>query len=472
MSQVGTPAEGARLYSRLGLCYRLIRRWQKAKEHYEAMLGEAQKTEGREQQWEALTHLAMLATDFSTQPEEDDEIFRGVRKRTEQEATEDGNVMKQAGPFDEPEAFEWSPEYALERAEEALFLAREMERDDLVANSLGAVALLEGFAGRWEGVASGGEKARTLFAAMGDRAMEAEFLNLSAWGEAMIGNPKEAIRLGRERLAATRELGNQEIHVADLHGLVLALLEAGEYDEALSVARTGMRAARSLGSAERLHFNLLLLGDTCKALFRLKEARSAYAETSEAVNIPQHRALTHSKLCSVAALEENWEEAHTQAFKAAALRGEVAMQFTDPFHRHHEIEALLRGGEEELARIELRRFAEAVGDNRRLQVAHLRARVVLKQWEGDTGAAIKSLREAEVPAKEIGLPGELWQIRAALGELHEDRSERKEAGREFAGAATIVRGLAAKIEDEELREGFLGARQVRRVLESSKEGLS
>ena len=291
MSRIGTLAEGARLYGRLGLCYALLRRWQRAKGHYEAMLEEARKAEDREQQWEALQHLAMLGTDYSGDPEGDDELFRGVKRKAEQEAREEDEREK-AGTSAEPEAFEWSPEYALGRAEEALSLAQELDREDLIAHGSTAICAVELFAGRWNRVAKRAAEARSLFAAMEDRALEAELLTASAWGEAMIGNSQEALRLGRERLAATQELGDQDIHVADLHGLVLALLEVGEYEEALTVAWRAEEAARSLGSSERLHPNLVLLGDAQRMLCRLEEARSAYDGLTRTVNIPQYRALT------------------------------------------------------------------------------------------------------------------------------------------------------------------------------------
>ena len=70
-------------------------------------------------------------------------------------------------------------------------------------------------------------------------------------------------------------------------------------------------------------------------------------------------------------------------------------------------------------------------------------------------------------AEEIGLPGELWQIWAARGELHEQRGEPKEAHGAFFRAAGIVERLAGKIEDEALKEGFLSAPRLRRVLEAS-----
>ena len=98
-------------------------------------------------------------------------------------------------------------------------------------------------------------------------------------------------------------------------------------------------------------------------------------------------------------------------------------------------------------------------------MSHLRAVAVLSEWEGDTERALGRLRKAQALAEEIGLPGELWQIKARIGELHERRGEADEAQRAFSRAAQILKDLAAMIEDEGLREGFLAAPRVRRVLE-------
>ena len=61
----------------------------------------------------------------------------------------------------------------------------------------------------------------------------------------------------------------------------------------------------------------------------------------------------------------------------------------------------------------------------------------------------------------------LWQVWAAIGELHEQRGEPEEASDASSRAAGIVERLAGEIEDEALKEGFLSAPQLRRVLETS-----
>ena len=449
------PSEGLGLYENLGCCYKLLGRWAGAFEAYERMLAEARGAENREAERKALSSLAMLGTDYTVQPEKEDALFRGMRRETE-DRNETGTSQ----------AFAWSPGYARARAEEALSLARETSRDDLIADSLHAAALLGWWSGRWERVAEMCAEARSLYAAAGHRVLEAEISALSAWGEVMEGKLQEAVRFGQEQLAVARELDHRDIVLADAHGLVLALLETGRYEEALSLARRGEQAARSLGATERLQVILTVLGDAHTALFQLDEARTVYSELSSLVVFPQYRALTHSKLCTVAALQDDWKDAHYHVLEAAKLRGEIALQLTDPFHRHHEVEALLRGGDKELAKEELDRFGKHARGHQRIRVAYLRARAVLARNTGDSTGTTEHLREAENLADEIGLPGELWQIRSTLAELHE-HGDREEALRLYSLAAQTIRTLAEKIENEELRSGFLAAAPTQQVLEKS-----
>ena len=123
-----------------------------------------------------------------------------------------------------------------------------------------------------------------------------------------------------------------------------------------------------------------------------------------------------------------------------------------------------RRGDERIAREEVHRFAERAQSNKRDRIAYLRSLAVLSEFEGDKGRAIDYLQEAHTLAEKIGLPGELWQIQSSLGELYDKRGEDGKEREAFSRAAQTLRELARKIGDEELREGFLSASQVRRVL--------
>jgi tetratricopeptide (TPR) repeat protein len=164
----------------------------------------------------------------------------------------------------------------------------------------------------------------------------------------------------------------------------------------------------------------------------------------------------------VAALSEEWQEAYARASKAH--EGRNSLDVLGGLYLHHEVEALVRGGDQRSAREQVRRFADRAEVNERERIAYLRSLEVLSEFEGDTQRAIDHLHEAEALAEKIGLPGELWQIQSTIGYLHERRGETGEARETFSLAAQTLRTLAKKIGDEELREGFLSAPQVRCVL--------
>jgi tetratricopeptide (TPR) repeat protein len=214
-----------------------------------------------------------------------------------------------------------------------------------------------------------------------------------------------------------------------------------------------------------LWFNLDNLGRTYVALLDLQEARRVHEEALK-LGGPlgsQYEVVSSIRLCAIAALSEEWEEAYAHA-KRAYQGGDSFRTLEALYLYYYEVEALLRGGDERIAREEVHRFAERAEANERERITFLRSLAVLSQWEGDHERAIEHLQEAQVLAENIGLPKELWQIQSRLGELHERRGEETEAHEAFSIAAQTLRGLAEKIGDEELREGFLSAPQARRVL--------
>jgi tetratricopeptide (TPR) repeat protein len=243
------------------------------------------------------------------------------------------------------------------------------------------------------------------------------------------------------------------------------LVEIGEYEEALEVCRRGIELARTAQNVFLLWLNLDVLARAYQALLDLEEARRLYEETLGLGGAlgPQYEVFSSIRLSAVAALAENWEEAYAHAKEAH--EGRISLDLLDSFYLYHEVEALLRGEDGRSAREGVNRLAGRAEINERERIAYLRSLAVLDEWEGDTESALGRLRKAEALAEEIGLPGELWQIRSRIGELHERRGEAGEAHRAFSRAAQILKDLAARIEEAGLREGFLAAPRVRRVLE-------
>ena len=496
---------GEHLYVNLGRAYELDGRWDEARGVYEALL--AVGVEAREPgvQCAALNRLAIFEAQRSFDAPKALELLERAREvageGTRELAETEWNLSQMHG-------YAWQPEEAISHGERSLTLSRKLGLAELEARNLCTLAWSCSYVGLWEECVSYAEGSRALYARLGEEApgsetrsvgaltpqviyagsppseflyaknMEAVCLSLLAIGEVNFGRPRRGLEAGRKAVEISEGTKNNWTYQAGLMNTSHNLTDLGEYEEALEFARESAAVARRLPPPMLRFYSLTTLGNVLQGFLRLDEARRAYEEAlriaeSAPVRQEPYRIISVAKLCANRVLAGEWAAAHGYARDAIGTRDRVPTRLIwIDFSRHHETEALLRGGDEELAREDVRRLGERVGSNRRFGLVHRRMLAALHRWDGQIRAAVNRLREAEALAGGIGLAGELWQIRAALGELYEQGGETKEARRAFAAAEIGVRGLAERIKDERLKEGFLGARQVQRILESSKEGLS
>jgi tetratricopeptide (TPR) repeat protein len=250
--------------------------------------------------------------------------------------------------------------------------------------------------------------------------------------------------------------------------LAYGLWETGEYAEALRLARRGLETSRKVQHPGAI-LMLTVLDSTLRTTLGLEDPHTALLEAlalADATLPRVWKTTAVSELCANRALAGDKEAAQRYALEAMAIRAAAPARliFFD-FERHYETEVLLRSGEESLAHEDARGLGESVGQNKRFRLVHLRMLTTLARWDGDIGGALARLREAEALAQEIGLPGELWQIRAALGEPYEERGDHERARDAFTRAAQTLRSLADRIDDPTLKASFLGAPRVRHVLE-------
>ena len=474
------------LYTQLGRAYELTDAREKAREAHETMRAVARAAGDVRLEVVSLNHLAV----FYFQHEGDLSRARLLLK----EALEAAREANLAGALAETECNLadatglWTGDFerAWPLAEKALASARALGRPYLVARVLTALSRMKLFAGRLEEAEAHAREGATLSRELAERAaptrtelpsiltgamglaasrkagvkaMEIQCLVYLAHIRFYQGRLREGLAMARD-VRSIAEKQPQRMEMMSLWAVRTGLQETGEYEEALALARRGTALAREARDVYMLGANLGRLGEAYEALQNLEEARAAYEEASER---GQYGPFSHARFCVLAALAGEWIDAHAHAVRAH----EVGTFFNPMFsiHLHHGVEALLRGGDEVLARAEVHRLAERAEKNGRDRMSYLRCLAVLDECNGDTGAAMGHLREAEALAEKIGLPGELWQIRAKIGEFHERRGEVDEAREAFSRAARTLEALAQKIGDEELRDGFLSAPRVRRVLE-------
>ncbi|MGH2498195.1 MAG: ATP-binding protein [Ktedonobacteraceae bacterium] len=481
------------LYIHLGRAYELNAEWEKARTAYTSMLAYAREAGELGMESTILNRLAILAAqqsfDLAAARRLLEEAWRVAEASGDQVmlAETEWNLAQMA-------IHAWKSMRALIHAERALERARVTARKDLRARSLYTLGLSYALGGRWEEVVACAEEARILYAAIDDqageasglsaqliyagsppsgqltkRAMEVLCLCLLALGHVNCGKPQAGVNAGQAALDISLEIKNIWAQVYSVLNLNHALLEVGEYEQALRVTQQGVEMARTLPNPTLLFFLLTVLGAVHQAMLSLEEAHEALIEAlalSESIVVRSYQVLATSRLCANRALAGDWKSAYTYALEAIAVRKDIeaSLPFID-FLRYFEIEALLRGGEEERAREEVQRLGADSKTTRRQRLPYLRALASLAQWAGEAREALASLQEGAALANEIGLPGELWQIEVARGEMYASSGQREQAHQAFARAMAMVQKLAAKMEDEARRSNFLAEPAVQRVLE-------
>jgi len=484
------------LYIHLGRMYEMNAEWEKARGSYTSLLAYAREAGERVMESTILNRLAILAAQQSFDLTTAQKLLEEARRVAEASgdlvvlAETEWNLAQMA-------IHAWQAQQALRHAERALELAHRTDRKELTARSLYALGLSYGLSGRWDEVAVHAEQARSLYATIEDqadaatrlsaqvlyagspppgpltkRAMEVLCLCLQALGHVNSGEPQAGVNAGRVALDISLQINNVWAQVSSMLNLSHALLEVGEYEEALRDTQSGVEMARTLPNPTLLFFMLTVLGAVYQAMLRLEEARAVLVESlalSETIAVRSYRVLATSRLCATCALAGDWKSAYTYAVETVAVRNDLAssLLFID-FLRSYEMEALLRGGDEERAGEEVQRLGASSRANQRLHLSYLRTRATLAQWNGEVQEAIASLQEAEVLATAIVLPGELWQVQAALGDAYTSSGEMEQASQAFSRAMASVEGLAEKMGDEALRTSFLAEPTVRRVWEQGR----
>ncbi len=484
------------LYIHLGRMYELDAQWENAREAYRSLLAYAREAGERVMESTILTRLAILVAQQSL----DLTSAQGLLEEARRVAEASGDLVMLAET-------EWNlaqmaiharqAQHALRHAERALELAHRTGRNELTARSLYALGQSYGLGGRWQEAAARAQEARSLYATLEEqadaasswsahvlaagvppagpltrRAMEVLCLCLQALGHVNSGEPQAGVKAGRMALEISVQSNTVWAQVSSVLNLNHALLEVGEYEEALRDTQSAVALARTLPNPTLLFFLLTVLGAVYQALRRVEEARAVLLESlavSSTMAVRSYRVLATSRLCATCALASDWKSAYSYAVETVAVRNELAssLLFID-FLRCYETEALLRGGEEERAAEEVQRLEASSKANRRLRLSSLRAQATLAQWKGEMQEALASFHEAEVLATAMGLPGELWQVQAALGDAYMSSGEREQASQAFARARASVERLAEKMGDEALRTSFLAEPAIRRVWEQGR----
>ena len=494
-------SEIERLYVHLGQAYVFQNDWEQARDAYEELLTYARQHQQPALASMTLNRLAILVVQHSNDKSRVQVLLEDAWRMAETSADQKAQAETEWNRAQIIGIVWDDPTGGLPHGEQVLSLARANSDRELEARSLYSLGWIHLRGGDFQQGIDCLEAALKLYAALGNeqsasrelplssfasgapltqpltnRASEAVCWALLALAQVHAGQVQPSIRSGRRALALSQESKNVWTQIGSMQFLTYGLLDAGAYEEALGLMQAAIALARTLPPTLIFQGFLYGLSNVYHALQQWDEARSTWEKAeamTETLDLTQLRVVILSQLCMNCAVAGQWGQAHTYAVKAMALRESYdrTMILLD-FSPQYETEALLRGGDERRARAALHRLGEGLGPSPRFRVLYLQSLAMLAAWEGHREQAIGHLREAAGLAADLGLPGEQWQIQAALGTVYEARGEAAHAHTAFAEAARIIQELAQGIKDEARRARFLAGPQIHPVLQHVQDEAS
>lgn len=460
-------ADREELYSGLGRAYEITAAWSKAIETYEAMVAEAQTVGAAAMECLGLNRLAAVQLYHHV----DTQKVAGLLNQAQRVAEQSGDKRGLAETELNLALFSRTkkgPQGSRYHSERAMTIARELRHPRLLARCVSLLSYVSIELRQWETAETYGEESRQLYTAVGNLVLAADSQRTVGLAQTHLGKPRQSLATLQETMRFSQEIENLW-GIADC-GWKLALthLALGHYGEAVKLAQEAVEQTHSVGHPPLVLWASLALGTVQRTTMQLDAAQktqlAVLEEAPKFKGFPIYPEWAWAELCAQRALAGQWDEACTYAKQICQLSLDEAL-LPYALTSWYQTEALLRGGEAQMAQAEVARLKLVVGENRRHQLPLLRSQAVLAQWDGEVARAVTHLENALALAREVGLPGEEWPILGELGKLYRELGEDKKARVAYEKAGTIIRRLAETIEDEGLREGFMTANMVQSILE-------
>jgi class 3 adenylate cyclase/tetratricopeptide (TPR) repeat protein len=269
------------------------------------------------------------------------------------------------------------------------------------------------------------------------------------WDEALVragrGEYQQALALLAEGLAARERMVQVPSQALNLMAWIYQVLlntmgwvhgEIQNHERALEWNTRGLAVAEDgdLREYECVNHARLNLGDSLAALGRLDEAEEQFRVVEHRVRQPRP--------------QDRW------------MLWRYAQHL---FHSYGELWLTRGDAARALASAdECLERAEQTGSRKNIvKGRRLRGQALLA--EGKLAEAEQELVRALELAQEVGNPPQLWKTLVALGDLRTAQGRTDEAQASYRAALAVIEGVAAGLEDAELRETFLSSAHVQQV---------
>jgi class 3 adenylate cyclase/tetratricopeptide (TPR) repeat protein len=449
---------------------------QEAREHYSRALdicerlGEAVEPATRMTLYAGKGAVHLLLSEFRASIEAHQRLLEVARQLGDRH--KEAEALYQIG-F----GFFWAHEFekALEFSYQAQTLASEISNKNILAASLFVIAFVHAVTGKLDEAACSLEEALRVSREAGEKGREGFNLILLGMLHSWKGEYEQALRLLEQgfTIGQAHDLQLVVIWIVWERGLTHA--GKGEYAAALGALQDALALSDRLSDKVFKCRVLNTLGWVYGELYNL-EAAIRYnregAEASYKIGDPEIIRNAEINLGDDYLLLGDLEQAQRyleKVYRDTQQRGkwgEEYMKWRYAQHLYHSLgELWLAKGDAAQAlefADECLKLAKPTMSRKNLVKGwRLKGQALLAQGQGEQAAA--ALSQALTVAQEIGNPPQLWKTYRALGELYERQADLERAKAAYRSALEVIEGVAARLQNQELRRTFLDTRPVQEL---------
>ncbi len=313
-------ADRQALYVGLGRAYELAEQWSQAQEVYQAMIAIAQSLGAAGMECLGLNHLATVYLNGAQGLPQALALLAQARRLAEQNEDRRG-LAETEWNLSLAAIRELNANLACHHGEQALATARQLGHLQFVARCLNLLAYVYAQLRRWETVGLYAAEASQIYAAAGDRVLEADSQRVFGWSQAYCGQPRQSLVTLQTTLRFSQQIENLWGQAECASRLAHTWRELGHYGHAISLARQGVKQTRMVGHPAMGVLALSTWGSTQRTIMALAAAQvtlfeALSAATAQGANVAPD--WVPAELCAIHAAAGDWGQAHRYARQTLA----------------------------------------------------------------------------------------------------------------------------------------------------------
>lgn len=355
---------------------------------------------------------------------------------------------------------------ALDLSEKTLAQARSSGVPEEIVRALQTCAEVRASRGAYQESADYAQEALNLAEDRGDRGNQSVSESILGFAFWHMGSFRRSEEHFSKALQTQRAIGNRLGMATTLNFLALSLWKLGRFEEALRCARESVDVKRRISLFRAVPGSLNIIGDVYRDAFALDKAIRFHTESLELATSHDNKGGMCDNLRDLGAdhLEKgDLTTAEDFMRRALELAESSGIKWYETRSTIGLAEVLLRAGETKGAGDYAERGLELAEEIQAQELLIEAKWVEALVFDENQKRKEVLLEEALAGADGLELVTVSWRIRLDLADLFAREGRLEDAQRLRSGAQRIVDAIGERIADAELRDGFLGSKQVARI---------